>query len=274
MARQLPSGEGDEQDDSWVLPAAPGVRLPWQLRVEMGHAVGPLRLDLHFTLLHPWTVLFAPSGAGKTTVLRVIAGLERPERGRIAFERAGRSDVLTDTARGIFVPPYQRGVRLVSQRAALFSHRTVRGNVLYGFEHLARGRSEDRPLASWIEEILTLCRIAHLAHKRPDQLSGGERQRVALARALGAGRGRLLLLDEPFTGLDAAMREELIADLRVWLARRAVPVLMVTHDLSEVFSADAEVLRMEAGKIVATGRADVVLATERASLLRRLGSLS
>ena len=272
MAKLLSSAEGGEQDE-W-LPAAPGVRLPWQLCVEMDHAVGPLSLDLRFTLVNPWTVLFAPSGAGKTTVLRVIAGLDRPKRGRVTFERAGCTEILTDTAQHVFVPPHRRGVRLVSQRPALFPHRTVLGNVLYGLEHRAQGRSRSTALPSSIEDILTLCRIAHLEHKRPDQLSGGERQRVALARALGMGRGRLLLLDEPFTGLDAALREELIAELRLWLARRAVPVLMVTHDLGEVFSTDAEVLRMEAGKIVATGRADVVLASERASLLRRLGGMS
>lgn len=265
---------GSDADQSWLPPNPHGEQLPAQpeaqLEVELHHVVGPLMLDLRFTLTHPWTVLFAPSGAGKTTVLRVIAGLDQPQSGRVVFTRGKQITTLTDTTEGIFVPTHRRGVRMVAQHPALFPNRTVLGNVLYGAQHLLRGAQEKALEAQWIEEVLTLCRVVHLQQKMPAQLSGGERQRVSLARALGAGRGRLLLLDEPFTGLDGALREELIVDLRRWLAQRAVPVLMVTHDLSEVFSTDATVLRMEEGTIVASGAAGTVLGPERERLLIQL----
>ncbi len=104
----------------------------------------------------------------------------------------------------------------------------------------------------------------------PSQLSGGERQRVALARSLAAGTGRLLMLDEPFTGLEASLRESVIADLRRYLQGRPTRVLLVTHDLGEVFAAGAHVLKMESGRIVASGPAAEVLAGERDRLVERL----
>ncbi len=240
-----------------------------RLAVQLRHRIGQVSLEVEFSLSAPWSVLFAPSGAGKTTVLRMIAGLDRPDAGRIvcqnAFLAESPATVLTDTDRRIFVPAHRRGIRLVAQRPALFPHLSVLRNVQY---RLAPGQ-QDR--ARFLDEILALCRIGHLRGKMPAQLSGGEAQRVALARGLASG-GELLLLDEPFPGLEAELRDEILGELRPYLASRAVPVLQVTHDVGEVFSAEAEVLRMEAGRIVAQGPARTVLARERQALLARLQS--
>ena len=156
--------------------------------VEVRHRVGAVKLDVAFGLREGWTVLFGPSGAGKTTVLRVIAGLEKPEAGRVVRVAAEGVTVLTDTATGVFLAAHRREVRMVAQRPALFPQMSVLGNVRYGSE-------------GDVGEVMELCRVSQLREKRPGELSGGERQRVALARALAAG-GRLLLLDEPFTGLE------------------------------------------------------------------------
>ena len=234
----------------------PGIDLDADLR----HHVGSLDLDVQFALTKPWTALFAPSGAGKTTVLRLIAGLERPDAGRVRLRRSSDEVTLVDTEAGVFVAPHKRKVRLVAQRPALFPHRDVLWNVQYRMDG-----------AEGLEELLGLCRVEHLREKMPSQLSGGERQRVALARALATSECRLLMLDEPFSGLEGSLRQDLIGDLRAWLARRGTPVLLVTHDVAEVFAAGAEVLRMESGRIVAVGTAEEVLAGERERVLRVLG---
>jgi molybdate transport system ATP-binding protein len=226
--------------------------------IELRHRSGALDLDVRFTLNPGWTALFAPSGAGKTTILRMIAGLDRPQSGRILVHP---SRTLLDTATRTSVPPHQRQIRLVAQRPALFPHLSVMRNVRYGMASAC-------PIP--FETLLALCRITHLRDKHPAQLSGGERQRVALARALAAAPASLLLLDEPFTGLEAALRDEIIRDLRQHTNRGKIPVLLVTHDLGEVFAAEAHVLKMEAGRIVASGSAAEVLASERDRLIQRL----
>ena len=238
-------------------PPAPGQPT---LDLTVQHSIGRLALDIHFTLVHPWTILFAPSGAGKSTILRIIAGLERPRSAIVTLS----ADRITDTAAGIHIPPHQRHVGLVAQRPALFPHLSVLRNITYGM----RGHARD------LEPILQLCRVTHLRALMPSRLSGGERQRVALARTLAASNTRLLLLDEPFTGLEADLRDELIHDLRIWTVQQAMPVLMVTHDLGEVFAADAQVLRMADGRITASGKPAEVLEHERLQLLKRLGHTS
>ncbi len=160
-------------------------------------------------------------------------------------------------------------MRMVAQRPTLFPHLSVLRNVQYRASPVRRDEKDRRELAPTLN-VFDLCRITHLRDKMPSQLSGGEAQRVALARALAAAGGNLLLLDETFTGLEAELREDIIRDLRAYLASRGIPVLQVTHDLGEVFSAGAEVLRMEAGRIVAQGSAEEVLARDRQALLARL----
>jgi molybdate transport system ATP-binding protein len=252
---------------------------PPHLSFEMKHRVGALSLDVAFELTQPWTLLFAPSGAGKTTILRAIAGLLQPE-GACLVSRLrtvpGNAPpivgerILIDTARGISIPPHQRGVRMVSQNAALFPHLNVIKNIRYNFLRLDREPEENKQFDDYLQSLLALCRVEHLTAKMPAQLSGGERQRVALARSLAAGGYSLLLLDEPFTALDAALRDELITDLRAWLARGNIRVLAVTHDISEAFQLNAEVIKLQNGGIAAQGPASVVLAEERRRLLEQL----
>ena len=159
--------------------------------------------------------LVGPSGAGKTTVLRAVAGLTRPRAGRIAVD----DDVFFDAARGVELSPDRRRVGLVFQEYALFPHMTVRRNIEYARKHAA-------------DDYLERFRIAHLASARPGELSGGERQRVALARAL-ARDPQVLLLDEPLSALDAHTKSAVRAELQELLAGLDIPVLLVTHDFDD-----------------------------------------
>ena len=234
------------------------------LHVAVRHRIGPLALDLALTLDKPWTVLFAPSGAGKSTLLRIIAGLLRPDSGRIVHASLHQHQVLTDTDTRVFIPPHRRAIRFVGQHAALFPNRSVLANVSYAA--MPRNPSS----RSQIEAVLALCRITYLVGQMPSTLSGGERQRVAIARAIAGGTCRMLLLDEPFSALDATMRRDLMANLKTWLAERNIPVLQVTHDVGEVFELCAHVVRMRDGKLVQQGSADAVLGEEKHALARQM----
>jgi molybdate transport system ATP-binding protein len=211
--------------------------------VRKRHAGGPeiaaaLRLPLG---KHSVTVLFGPSGAGKTTVLRLIAGLDTPGAGSI---RCGE-EVWYDGARGIDMPPQNRRVGYLSQDYAIFPHLTVRGNVSYG----ARG---------WdVHGLLARFELAELAERYPRQLSGGQLQRVALARALAA-QPRLLLLDEPLSALDAPTRLRMRGDLRQLLAGVQIPAIVVTHDRSEALALGDSIAIMIDGKLRQAGAVDSV----------------
>jgi molybdate transport system ATP-binding protein len=180
----------------------------------------PLRsYDLELTLEVGSTVaLVGPSGAGKTTVLRAVAGLVRPQAGRIAVGE----EVWFDDRRGVDLPPDRRGVGLVFQEYALFPHMTVRQNIEYARKHAA-------------DDYLERFGIAHLAAARPGLLSGGEKQRVALARAL-ARDPQVLLLDEPLAALDAHTKTAVRAELHDLLGTLDIPVLLVTHDFEDAAS--------------------------------------
>ena len=182
-----------------------------------------LALDVSRTL-----ALVGPSGAGKTSALRVVAGLVEPERGRVSLD----GEHWLDTGRGLSLPPERRRVGLVFQDYALFPHLSVRGNVAYG----AGGRP--------VGELLERFRIGHLAAASPTELSGGERQRVALARAL-ARDPAVLLLDEPLAALDAHTKAEVRHELAELLRELALPALLVTHDYE-----DAAALADDVGVIV------------------------
>ncbi|MBB5987241.1 molybdenum ABC transporter ATP-binding protein [Sphingobium lignivorans] len=170
------------------------------------------------------TALFGPSGAGKTSVLNMVAGLLRPDRGRIAV--AGQ--VLFDSASGIDLPPERRRAGYVFQDGRLFPHRRVRDNLLYGWR-LAP------PAERWIgiEQTVEFLGIDHLMHRWPRTLSGGEAQRVAIGRALLSGP-RFLLMDEPLSSLDAARREEILRVIERVRDELGLPILYVSHDSGEV----------------------------------------
>ena len=200
------------------------------------------RLELALALGRETFALVGPSGAGKTTVLRAVAGLATPERGHV---RLG-GDVLFDSARRINVPPEDRRVGFVFQDYALFPHMTVAQNVSYG----ARDRAP---------ELLERFRIAHLADARPGQLSGGERQRVGLARALAREPG-VLLLDEPLSALDPHTRAALRIELKELLDELDLPVLLVTHDFHDAAVLADRVAALVDGRIRQVGTPSQLIA--------------
>jgi molybdate transport system ATP-binding protein len=224
------------------------------LEVRFKHRIGTLGLDVAFRAEAPWTVLFGASGSGKSTILRVIAGLETPATGFVRVERM----VVLDRECGVRVAAHRRGVRFAAQRTMLFPRMTVEENLAFGAD-----------VPGEVARALEGFRLTELARKRPSELSGGESQRVAVARAAIGAKGRLLLLDEPFSGLDAGVRDGLIADLRSWLGDS--PVVSVTHDVGEAFLLGAEVVRVDEGKVVAQGAVGEVLAEERRRLVGVLG---
>jgi molybdate transport system ATP-binding protein len=244
--------------------------------VELRYRVGALHVDVNFALTERWTILFGPSGSGKTTILRAIAGLLRPDHARIVSTVCPgtdqeRSFTLVDTGTGIFLPPHKRVVTLAPQRPSLFPHLTVLENMKYGMNLFVRDEVETEARDRGIANLLSSFQISHVAGKRPAELSGGEAQRVNLARAAATGGGRLLMLDEPFTGLDLSLRNDLIANLQSRQQRPyAGQVLSVTHDIAEAFQLNAEIIRISEGRIVAQGPAATVLAEERTRLLQQL----
>jgi molybdate transport system ATP-binding protein len=238
------------------------------LTVRMKHRVGTASLDISFALNQPWTVLFGPSGSGKTTVLRAIAGFLRPDAGSI-----GRGDSLwVDRASDIFVPPHLRPVRSAGQAARLFPNMTVQSNAVYGLGWSTKPDDAKKV----VEETISLFRLQDLLDRKPHELSGGEKQRVSVARTVisavtyeGPGTA-LLLLDEPFSGLDYTMRDELVSGLREYLMRRKISVLSVTHDVGEAFQLDAHVIKIADGKAVQQGPVSDALKDERRRLMNQL----
>jgi molybdate transport system ATP-binding protein len=223
-----------------------------------------LTLAAEASLRGSLAVLVGPSGAGKTSLLRSVAGLMRPQRGYVTV--AGT--VVWESARGLWLRPAERGCGLVTQRPALFPAMTARENIAFGVHALPREERERR-----IQEMAALFRLEALLSRRPSQLSGGEQQRVAVARTL-APYPRVLLLDEPFAGLHLDLKDAILTDLENWLAGFRTPVLYVTHDVAEAWRVGsrpgAEVLRIDDGRIVSQGSAAAVLAGERTRLLAAL----
>lgn len=193
-------------------------------------------------------VLFGPSGSGKTTVLRCLAGLDRPDEGTI---RCGDS-IWFDSATQVHLPPQDRRIGYLFQDYAAFPHLTVRGNVGYGLRRWTRTDRECR-----VRELLDQFGLADLGDRFPRQLSGGQLQRVALARAL-APSPRLLLLDEPLSALDAPLRARLRGELRTLLAAAGVPAILVTHDRAEAIALGDSMGVLVAGQLRQTGTVETV----------------
>ncbi len=234
---------------------------PAHVDCSLQHRIGSLELDLAFATSAPWTILFGPSGSGKSTVLRILAGLLEPQAGAVFL--LGRP--VSQSTAGLFLPPHLRPTRWSGQQTALFPRLTVQQNLAFS----ALPTEPDTGPFGAVDRALDHFGLRPLAGKRPHQLSGGEQQRVAVVRAAFTARNRLLLLDEPFTGLDASVRDELILQLKSWLGES--PVLSVTHDVSEAFRLNAEVVRIDAGRVVAQGPAAQVLANDCARLISILG---
>jgi molybdate transport system ATP-binding protein len=217
------------------------------------------RLDRHDGALHlrlaqqaddgAFIALFGPSGAGKTSILRMLAGLARPDAGRIAVGGA----VWFDAASGIDLPPQARSVGMVFQDYALFPNLSVRANVAY---------ATTAADALWVDELLDMMHLRALQTQLPGSLSGGEKQRVALARAV-ARKPALLLLDEPLAALDAGLRQQLQDDLAALHRRLRLTTVMVTHDIGEVFRLADQVWRLQDGALVQTGSPASVFLQQR-----------
>jgi len=207
------------------------------------------------------TSLFGRSGAGKSTVLAAIAGLIRPDSGRIALG----GETWFDSSTGFELPVHRRGAALVFQSLALFPHLTALDNVRYGISRsLPADERRGRALA-----LLERMRVGHLAGRKPPSFSGGEGQRVALARAF-AMEPRLVLLDEPFSALDRDLRLQLAADLCGYVEETGVPLIHVTHNRSEARAIAGRVILIDGGRVTAAGGTDDLLpdggADERAEL--------
>ena len=195
------------------------------------------------------TVLFGPSGAGKSLTLQCVAGLIRPDEGRIVVGER----VLFDSHTGVNLPPQQRQVGYVPQDYALFPHLTVAKNVAFGVSRQPRPQIEQA-----VGDLLTLVGLADLATRRPSELSGGQQQRVALARAL-IRRPKVLLLDEPFAALDAAVRAQLRQLVRDLQRRFELTILFVTHDLSEASFVADQIAVFDRGRVLQVGSPTEVL---------------
>jgi molybdate transport system ATP-binding protein len=201
-------------------------------------------LDLAFASDVSRLVLFGPSGAGKTQTLKMLAGIVRPDRGRVAI--AGR--VLYDSASGVNLTPQQRRLAYMFQDYALFPHLTVRQNIAFALHSgwLNPPRAvHDEGVDRWIDAF----HLQGVAGHYPHQISGGQRQRTALARAL-VHEPTALLLDEPFAALDRGLRQSLREELRELQARVGLPMLLITHDEDDVKTLADEVVHMLAGRVV------------------------
>jgi molybdate transport system ATP-binding protein len=199
-------------------------------------------LDVAFDVPPGITVLFGPSGAGKSRTLACIAGIVEPDRGRIALG----GDVWYDDATRQVRPIHLRRAAYVFQSLALFPHMTAAENVAYG---VARAAPPDKRARA--VEMLERMRVAHLEHRRPPTFSGGEAQRVALARAF-AMTPSVVLLDEPFSALDASVKRELLGEVREWIARERIPTILVTHDKDEARALGDRVVYVANGRITSS----------------------
>jgi len=213
--------------------------VPNDLSVAVRRRLPAFALDVAFDAPGGVTALLGPSGAGKTLTLRAIAGLLRPDAGRIAV--GGR--VLFDAAAGVDVPARARRVGYVFQQYALFPHLTVGENVAYGLHDLPRAERADR-----VGDALALVGLPDYAPRSPRALSGGQQQRVALARAL-APAPAVLLLDEPLAALDVPLRRRLASELRALHERTGTPMVLVTHDPGEASRVADRVVYVDAGRV-------------------------
>ncbi len=188
------------------------------------------------------TALFGPSGAGKSTLLHCIAGLIKPDQGAITLD----TEQLFNSERKIYVPPYQRKIGIVFQDCLLFPHLSARGNLEYGQTGDKSARRQQ------FEKIVALLEIEPLLDRSVDCLSGGEKKRVALARAI-LGNPRWLLLDEPFSGLDQALKDQIMMYLRRLYQAISIPMILVSHLPDEIIDLADEVIFMEQGHLTAKG---------------------
>jgi molybdate transport system ATP-binding protein len=213
------------------------------IEVEVHHRLGAFALDAKFSAEGRLIALFGQSGSGKTTLINIIAGLIRPDHGRVVID----GDTLVDTARGVVQPPHRRRLGYVFQEGRLFPHLSVRQNLLYG-AWFARTAGKDASLSN----VAGLLGIEDLLNRYPDRLSGGEKQRVAIGRALLASP-KLLLMDEPLASLDEPRKQEILPYLGRLRDEARTPIIYVSHSVAEVARLADTMVILSAGKVRAAG---------------------
>jgi molybdate transport system ATP-binding protein len=218
------------------------------LRVEVFKQLGEFSIEAAFTSEGRVTGLFGASGAGKTSLINMIAGLLKPDRGFITID----DETLDDTARRVHVPPYRRRIGYVFQDARLFPHLDVSQNLNYG--RRMNGLKRDAASEARITDLLD---IGGLKDRRPGQLSGGERQRVALGRAL-LSKPRLLLLDEPLGSLDEGRKVEILPYLVRLRDEAGIPMVYVSHDAAELRQLATQIVMLRHGRVTALGGVKVL----------------
>lgn len=221
------------------------------LDVNIYHDFGKTRLDIAFSAQSSGvTAFYGQSGSGKTSLVNMLAGLLRPDEGRISLD----GQVLFDAKKNIHLPPEARRLGYVFQEARLFPHLSVRGNLQYGAK---LNPPSDNPRLGF-DHVVDLLGIGPLLDRRPHRLSGGERQRVAIGRALLANP-RLLLMDEPLAALDAARKSEILPFLERLRDERTIPIVYVSHSVEEIIRLADTVVAFQAGRIVASGAVEEVM---------------
>jgi molybdate transport system ATP-binding protein len=219
------------------------------IAVDVQRALGSFQLKVAFAAPAGITALFGPSGSGKTLTLRCVAGLLRPDRGRVALGPR----VLFDSASGADLATRDRRIGYVFQHYALFPHLSAAANIGYGLHDASPADRSAR-----VQDLLEMVGLSGFADRHPHQLSGGQQQRVALARAL-APRPDLVLLDEPFAAIDSFVRDHLREQLRAIHTRTQVPMILVTHDVADVRRLADTVVLYGHGVVLEVGPTDDVL---------------
>jgi molybdate transport system ATP-binding protein len=221
------------------------------LEIGIRHKQGSFSLSVFFRGAESGvTALYGPSGAGKTSVVNMVAGLMRPDAGRIAIN----GQCLFDSAQGIDLPPENRRIGYVFQDGRLLPHLSVRSNLVYGMRRTPVGRRFVQ-----FDAVVELLGIGHLLQRRPAKLSGGEKQRVAIGRALLTSPA-LLLMDEPLASLDAARKDEVLPFIMRLGKEFAIPILYVSHALDEIVDLATHLVMLENGRVLAAGELETLLA--------------
>ncbi len=218
-----------------------------KLDVDIYLKQGRFLLDAQFKCFESALGIFGPSGCGKSTLFRTLAGLERPDGGHIVLD----GETLFDASRRIFVPAHQRNIGLVFQDARLFPHWSVEKNLRAG--ECLKERVANRPYS--FDDIVDLLNIGHLIHREVTALSGGEKQRIAIGRTL-LSNPKLLLMDEPVTGLDISLKAQILPFLAKVHQTLHIPAILISHDLGEILQLTDEIMLMREGRVAGKNKLD------------------